>query len=127
MPRNADIERFIDLAEKRQRLIDEYWRYPENSNARLTVHRTLEAVQSDIDRLGITEEQLQRFVRTTAPASPGSYQMAKGFGCLALAGLATLVTWLVARDSGGTYYVFWGGMAYGAWLILRGLLDRISS
>jgi hypothetical protein len=47
-------------------------------------------------------------------------EMIKGTLWLVGAGLLTGVTYLTA-DPGGTYFVFWGAMAYGAYRFLRAL------
>lgn len=47
-------------------------------------------------------------------------EMTKGILWLAGAGAVTGITYLAA-DPGGSYFVFWGAMAYGAYRFLRAL------
>jgi hypothetical protein len=52
-----------------------------------------------------------------------------GFGAIWLiVGVAVSAgTYSAASDSGGTYFVMWGPMAYGAWRILKGLVQLIGA
>jgi len=52
-------------------------------------------------------------------------EMLKGIGWAVLGGIITFVTYSMASD-GGTYFVFWGLVVYGAYVFLRGLYYRIS-
>ncbi len=52
-------------------------------------------------------------------------EIAKGVGWAAFGLVITAITYMVAED-GGTYFVFWGLMIYGAYIFLRGLSWRIS-
>lgn len=54
-----------------------------------------------------------RAARETAIA-----EMVKGLIWMTAGGLITGVTYLSA-DTGGSYFVFWGAMAYGAFRVLR--------
>lgn len=52
-------------------------------------------------------------------------EMVKGIGWAVLGFIITFVTYAMASD-GGTYFVFWGLVIYGAYVFLRGLYWRIS-
>lgn len=52
-------------------------------------------------------------------------EMAKGIGWAVLGLVITFITYTMASD-GGTYFVFWGLVIYGAYVFLRGLYWRIS-
>jgi hypothetical protein len=49
----------------------------------------------------------------------------KGIGWAVLGLVITAITYAMAED-GGTYFVFWGLVIYGAYIFLRGLFWRIS-
>ena len=52
-------------------------------------------------------------------------EIAKGIGWAVLGLVITFITYAMASD-GGTYFVFWGLVIYGAYIFLRGLYWRIS-
>lgn len=49
--------------------------------------------------------------------------IAKGIGCLVLGGLVTLLGYATA-DPGDRYRVFWGAMAFGAFVLIRAIGGR---
>lgn len=52
-------------------------------------------------------------------------EMLKGIGWAALGGLITFITYTMASD-GGTYFVLWGLVIYGAYVFFKGLYYRLS-
>jgi len=80
---------------------------------------------------GLDKSQAEQFVnnieslRDEALSEEQKKAGTKDLGCgllLLIVGTAiTLATW-AAAEAGGTYWVMWGAMAFGAFYILRGLL-----
>lgn len=103
-----------DLMERRDQFINAY----NSSGISEDVRQTLHAEVTRIDRLLTANLQRQE-------ARSGLDEVSRGLGCLLLAGAATLIGYLVA-DPGESYYLFWGGLAIGAFLFVRGLWRVLS-
>lgn len=99
-----------DLMERRDQFINAY----NSSGISEDVRQTLHAEITRIDKVLAATRQRQEAQRT------GLDEVSRGLGCLLLAGAATLIGYLVA-DPGESYYLFWGGLAIGAFLFVRGL------
>lgn len=48
-------------------------------------------------------------------------EMVKGALWLVVGALVSLIGYVATSSDGGTYYVFWGAMAYGAYRFIRAL------
>jgi hypothetical protein len=65
---------------------------------------------------------LQMASQNAVPASLAQKRMARGALALALGAAVTVGTYLMAGP-GGTYWVAWGAMAWGAFQLILGLID----
>ncbi|MFN2590551.1 MAG: hypothetical protein ABR518_07250 [Actinomycetota bacterium] len=76
----------------------------------------------DVERLRETDRALKGMV-SQAAAKRGRTRMWVGAIAVIAGAIATLIGYTAASDSGGTYYVFWGAMVFGALIFIQGLVE----
>lgn len=104
-----------DLMARRTEFVNAYNSADLSEGVRQTLHAEIMLIDS------ILESSRQR----QAAQRAGFDEAGRGLGCLLVAGAATLIGYFVA-DPGESYYLFWGGMAFGAFLFVRGLWRVLS-
>ncbi len=73
--------------------------------------------------LAMQKEDLTMQAERAAAVDHGREDIFMGVGCAVLGGIITAVTFSGAfYQGGGTYYVMWGSLAWGGFMVLRGLL-----
>jgi hypothetical protein len=103
----------------------------EYNGKRLRVWQAHDAAVDDLGEEGarqlIIQLVQQRTDRQEAYREAAAESLFKGLGCGILAGAISLGTYLLARDQGGTYVVFWGAGVFAAIMILRAIFLYVQS
>lgn len=80
------------------------------------------ARDEDVERVRAADET-RKTMFAAAAAKRGRTRMWIGGLAVLGGGIATAATYSAAADGGGTYYVFWGAMVFGALLFLQGIVE----
>lgn len=126
---SADAE-IQSLIEQRKSLESEIeWTNPKNAKKLAESREKLSQVNTRLYFLTtppeIIEQDRIQFASQIREAnrSVAKSEMSKGIGCFAVAAIVSALTYWLATtsESGGTYMVFRGAMAVGAFMLLRGV------